>query len=131
MRAIILTGLITVACCFAADKAPNNIFGLYGRSGGDFIRVTPGENGKVGLALKLYFANGQTCQLDKEGDWQDGHVVVNTDGLNASEPCKLEASFAKGNVLLKDEGQRCARVYCGSRGKLDSVSLRKRAPSAK
>ena len=108
-------------------SAPKNIFGLYSapRNSGS-VRVTPGGQGKVGLALKLYYANGHTCQLNKQGEWQGDHVLVAADGLDENEPCKLEASFPKGRILLKDPGQRCAQVYCGSRGKLDGVSLPKR-----
>jgi hypothetical protein len=37
----------------------------------------------------------------------------------------LNVFFDKGRVRLRDEGYRCAPVYCGTRGKLDDVSLPK------
>jgi hypothetical protein len=128
--------LIGAACCFPAaspqpsESAPARIFGLYGAGGrsrnavaGDSIRVTRGRNGRVGVAIKLYYDNGHTCTLNKPGAWDNDHVLVTADGLNQNEPCRLEAYFPKGGILLKDEGQRCAQVYCGTRGKLDAVSL--------
>jgi len=114
----------------AVDAPPKTIFGLYGaagKAGRDTIHVTPGAAGKVALALKLYYANGHTCALDKEGEWHGDRLVIVAEGLTENEPCKLEASFPAGRIVLKDEGQRCARVYCGTRGKLDAVSLPKRS----
>ena len=132
LGAKILCGLIVSALWSAAESAPKMIYGVYApRSGEDFIRITPRDNGKAGLALKLYYANGHTCQLDKEGEWRGDHLLVVADGLNENEPCKLEVFFSKGQALLKDPGGRCARVYCGSRGKLDDVSLPKRRPARK
>ena|SRR5690349_19641363 len=124
----ILFGLISLANWFpipGQSPAPRTIFGLYGsgRTGRDFVRVMARENGKIGLNLKLYYANGQTCALNKEGEWIGDHLVVAAEGLKENEPCKLEVFFPKGRILFKDEGQRCAQVYCGSRGKLDEVTL--------
>jgi hypothetical protein len=131
--------LIGAACCFPqvslppSEPLPKRIFGVYGSpsqnshtGGRDTIRVTPGQNRQVRVAIKLYYANGHTCQLDREGEWHGDHVLIVADGLNENEPCKLEAYFPEGRILLKDEGQRCAQVYCGTRGKLDAVSLIKK-----
>jgi hypothetical protein len=119
-------GLIAVAglLSLGGQEPPKTIFALY-KAGRDTIRVTPGADGKVALALKLHYANGHTCALDKEGEWQGDHLVVVAEGITENEPCKLEASFPSGRIVLKDEGQRCARVYCGTRGKLDAVSVPK------
>ena|SRR2546421_5060414 len=124
--------LIAAACWFTlageAPVPPKTIFGLYGppgKAGRDTIRVTPAARGKAALALKLYYANGHTCALNKEGEWRDDRLLIVADGLTENEPCRLEASFSQGRILLKDDGQRCARVYCGTRGKLDGVSLPK------
>ena len=113
-----------------AAQPPKNIFGLYApagksppRPGRDSIRVTSHAQGKVNLAVKLYYANGHTCQLDKEGEWKEDHLLVVADGLNPKEACQLEARFTEGRIRLSDEGQRCAQVYCGTRGKLDGVVL--------
>lgn len=111
-----------------SDAAPRAIFGVYAHAGQhDYIRVMPAAGeGKVEIALKLYYANGHVCQLEKAGDWQRDRVLIVTEGLVENEPCRLEASFVKGGVVLKDEGQRCARLYCGTRGKLDGVTVPKR-----
>ncbi len=128
--------LIGAACCFPlvslqpSQSAPKRIFGLYGQpgqsqntGGRDSIRVTPGKKGQVGVAIRLYYDNGHTCNLNKSGTWDSDHVLVAADGLTQNEQCKLEAYFPRGGILLKDEAQRCAQVYCGTRGKLDAVSL--------
>ena len=130
---------LALAACFLPVAAqepsprlpPPSIFGIYGpasktrRTGRDSIRVTARAQGKVNLALKLYYANGHTCQLDKQGEWQGDRLLVIADGLDPNQSCKLEASFAPGRIHLSDEGQRCAQVYCGTRGKLDGVVMSK------
>ena len=116
----------------SAEPPPKTIFGVYapaGKAGSDNIRITPGADGKVALALKLYYSNGHTCALTKEGEWHGDRLVIVAEGLVENEPCKLEASFPPGRIVLKDEDQRCARVYCGTRGKLDAVSLPKKRPA--
>jgi hypothetical protein len=112
---------------------PKSIYGIYGQptAGHDSIQVTEKANAKIGVALKLYYSNGHTCQLNKDGEWREDHVAVVADGLDASQPCRLSAFFGKGGVRLKDEGLRCAPVYCGTRGKLDNVSLPKFSPNRK
>jgi hypothetical protein len=134
----ILCGLVITACWSpiatqlpAGEAPPESIFGLYAPAGktgigSDAIRVTPRPNGKAGLTLKLYYANGHTCELEHEGEWLGDHLLVTAEGLRENEFCKLEAYFPKGRILLKDQGQRCAQVYCGTRGKLDGVTLPKR-----
>ena len=109
-----------------AKLPPKSIFGIYRRPGRDSIRITSGDRGKVNLALKLYYANGHTCELDKPGEWKGDRILVVADGLDPNQSCKLEASFPPGRIHLSDEGQRCAQVYCGTRGKLDGVVLSKR-----
>lgn len=118
---------ICTACFFPLAGQPRSIFGVYGslRSGHDSIRVTHKSNGKVGFRLELHFANGHTCRLSEDAEWRGDHLSVLANGLKESEPCKLEASFSGRRIALKDEGQRCAAVYCGTRGKLDGISLRK------
>lgn len=122
--------LVAVACLSllkSQTRAPRSIFGVYAPPAGrDSIRITRGKNGKIGVALKLYYANGHTCQIDKPGEWHGDRVLITAEGLDQNQPCKLEASFPKGHVLLKDDGLRCAPVYCGTRGKLDGVSLPKK-----
>ncbi|MGA3028607.1 MAG: hypothetical protein ABSF98_28005 [Bryobacteraceae bacterium] len=93
----------------------------------DAIRVTRQKGNKVGIAVKLHFENGQTCQLDKTGEWLHDHVVVRAGGINPGEQCELKAMFQGGGVQLSDEGQRCSRVYCGTRGTFDGVSLPRRS----
>lgn len=135
----ISAGAIVAAACFsivqsqprAVEHAPESIFGLYAppsarTAGQDNIRITRRRDGTIDVALKLYYANGHTCQLNKPGEWLGDHVLISAEGLDQNQPCKLEASFSKGHVLLKDDGLRCAPVYCGTRGKLDGVSLPKR-----
>ena len=133
-------GLIAVACWLplasqtpSNDVPPKTIFGVYGTSGktGDTVRVSRAAQGKIALALKLYYANGHTCALNKDGEWHGDHLLLVTEGISENEPCKLEAAFPPGRVVLKDEGQRCARVYCGTRGKLDGVSLPKKSSARK
>ena len=129
---IVAAGCLPLASLQPSESAPKRIFGLYGppgqsrnAAGLDSIRVTPGEKGQVGVAIKLYYDKGHTCALDKVGTWESDHVLLTADGLNENEPCKLEAYFPEGRILLADKGQRCAQVYCGTRGKLDAVSLAK------
>jgi hypothetical protein len=111
----------------------HSIFGVYGRltAGQDSIRVSEKANGKIGVALKLYYSMGHTCQLHNDGEWRADHVAIVADGLDANRQCKLSLFFKNGRVLLKDEGLQCAPVYCGARGKLDNVSLPKFSPDPK
>jgi hypothetical protein len=110
-----------------------SIFGIYGQpaAGRDSIQVTEKANGKVGVNLKLYYADGHTCRLNKDGEWHEDHVAVVADGIDRNRQCKLNVFFDKDHVLLKDEGLQCAPVYCGTRGTLDSVSLPKYNPNRK
>jgi hypothetical protein len=108
--------------------APNKtILGLYGQpaAGHDSIRVTENAGGRIGVKLKLYYSNGHTCQLNKDGNWMEDHIAIVTDGLDANHPCKLNLFFESRQVLLKDDGLQCAPVYCGTRGKLDNTRLPK------
>ena len=114
-------------------RAPRSVFGVYGRTadGHDSIRITQKSNGKIGVAIKLYYALGHTCQLNKDGEWRKDHVAVVADGLDPDKPCQLNAYFDKNRVVLKDEGFRCTPVYCGTRGRLDEVSLFKASAAHK
>jgi hypothetical protein len=114
-------------------RPPQSIFGTYGQpsAGHDSIRIGGQANGKIGVAIRLYFSNGHTCQMNKDGEWRDDHIAVIAEGLDASRPCSLNAFFDKGRVLLKDMGYQCAPVYCGTRGKLDNVSLPKTSANRK
>ena len=120
---------------------PKSIFGVYGssgrgraRAGRDSIRImstriksslTSQPDAQVNFTLKLYYANGHTCQLDKDASWESDRLVVMAEGLEPNQPCRLEAYFTPGRIRLSDEGQRCAQVYCGTRGKLDGVVFSK------
>jgi len=110
-----------------------SVFGFYGRptSGHDSIRVTEESNGRIGVKLKLYYSNGHTCQMNMDGKWSQDHVAVIGEGLDANRPCRLNLFFENRRVLLKDDGLLCAPVYCGTRGKLDNVSLPKFSPNRK
>jgi hypothetical protein len=104
-----------------------SVFGVYGQpaSGHDSIRVTETSKGQIGVNLKLYYSNGHTCQMNMEGKWSQDHVAIVADGLDVNRPCKLNLFFENRGVLLKDDGLQCGPVYCGTRGKLDNVSLPK------
>jgi hypothetical protein len=108
-----------------AASPPDSIFGTYGKlsAGRDSIRVIRQPGGKIGLVIKLYYSNGHTCDLTADGDWRDEHIAVVADGLDPSRTCTLNAFFRNNRISLKDDGLRCAPVYCGARGKLDNVSL--------
>jgi hypothetical protein len=110
-----------------------SVFGFYGQptSGHDSIRVTEKSNGQIGVNLKLYYSNGHTCQLNQDGKWSQDHVAVIAEGLDAKRPCRLNLFFEDRRVLLKDDGLLCTPVYCGTRGKLDNVSLPKFSPKRK
>ena len=125
IRCAVIGGLASLPVI--SQSPPRNIFGTYGQpsAGRDSIRVAERSNGKVGVAILLYYTNGHTCRLNRDGDWLDDHVTIVAEGLDASRPCRLSAYFDKGRILLKDEGLQCAPVYCGTRGKLDHVSLPK------
>lgn len=125
-------GPLPVASQARARPVPG-IFGIYKqpRPGRDSIRVTQRPDGKIAVAIKLYYANGHTCQLNKNGDWREDHVAIVAEGLDAGQSCRLSAFFDNGRILLKDEGFQCTPVYCGTRGKLDNVSLPKFNPNRK
>jgi hypothetical protein len=114
-------------------RPSKSVFGVYGQSlaGHDSIRVTQKANGQIAVNLKLYYSNGHTCRLNKEGKWSGDHVAIVADGLDANRPCRLNLFFENQRVLLKDEGFQCAPVYCGTRGKLDDASLPKFKPDHK
>jgi hypothetical protein len=107
-----------------------NVFGVYGQpsAGHDSIEVSEKTNDRIEVNLKLYYSNGHTCQLNKDGKWSKDHVAIVAEGLDANRPCRLNLFFRDRSVLLKDEDFRCAPVYCGSRGKLDNVTLPKFSP---
>ena len=113
--------------------APKSVFGVYGQptAGHDSIEVTEKADGRIGVNLKLYYSNGHTCQLNKDGKWSQDHVAIVAEGLDANRPCRLNLFFENGRVLLKDEGSQCAPVYCGTRGKLDDARLPKFRPKHK
>ncbi len=126
-------GLVTVVCCSSfADQIPKSIFGVYGpaapgrsRPAQNSIRITRRTPSHANIVLKLYYANGHTCQLNSDGHWEGDRLVFIAVGLEPNQSCKLEAFFPPGHIRLSDEGQRCAPVYCGARGKLDGVVLSK------
>ncbi len=111
----------------ASGDPPVGVFGVYGqpKPGSDSVRITRKTNGKIAVAIKLYYANGHTCHLNQEGEWQADHVIVQAEGLDVAKPCSLNLYFDKGHVLLRDSNSLCAAVYCGARGKFDQVSLPK------
>ena len=48
-------------------------------------------HGKAAFNLKLYYANGHTCALNKEGKWRDDHLLIAADGLTENEPAGSRA----------------------------------------
>jgi len=130
----VLTLFISIPAVSQARAHPlNSIFGVYGQPapGHDSIHVTKETDDQIGVDLKLYYANGHTCRLSKEGKWSQDHVAIVAEGLDANRPCRLNLFFENDRVLLKDEGFQCAPVYCGTRGKLDHASLPKFSPGHK
>jgi hypothetical protein len=127
----------SLVCGFAgwaalSAAAPASIFGTYSKPGTpDYIQLKPAAAGKVEVALRLVYAAGQSCQLKETGVWTDHKVIVKADGLDENEPCLLELTFQDAQVRLKDAGLRCSKVFCGTRGTLDEVSLPKRAAASK
>jgi hypothetical protein len=114
-----------VAVLLAA--APAGIFGTYSKPGApDSIELKSSAAGKVGVAIRLVYAAGQSCQLEEMGVWKDHKVIVKAGGLTEDEPCVLELTFHGARVRLTDAGLRCSKVFCGTRGTLDAVSLPKR-----
>lgn len=109
------------------------VFGVYGQptAGHNSIKVTEQADGQIAVALKLYYAAGHTCQLNKDAKWSGDHLAIVAEGLDENRQCKLNLFFQNGHVLLKDEGLQCAPVYCGTRGKLDNVDLPKFVPNRK
>jgi hypothetical protein len=119
--------------CQGPTLPPKSVFGVYGQrtAGHDSIEVIEKADGRIGVNLKLYYSNGHTCQLNKDGKWSQDHVAIVAEGLDANRACRLNLFFENGRVLLKDEGSQCAPVYCGTRGKLDDASLPKFSPKHK
>ena len=112
--------------------APASIFGTYSKPGTpDSIELKSAAAGKVDVAIRLVYAAGQSCQLEQTGIWTDHKLIVKADGLTENEPCVLELTFHGAQVRLKDAGLRCSKVFCGTRGTLDEVSLPKRAAVTK
>jgi len=112
--------------------APASIFGTYSKPGTpDSIELKSAAAGKVGVAIRLVYAAGQSCQLEETGVWTDHKLIVKAGGLTENEPCVLELTFHGPQVRLKDAGLRCSKVFCGTRGTLDEVSLPKRAAATK
>jgi len=149
LSVVILSGLMLPAAAFSqspafanpdavfyfdnASKPPASIFGIYGlvRAGHDSIQVTEKSSSRIGVNLKLYFSSGHTCQLNQDGEWSGDHVAVVAEGLDVNRPCRLDLFFENGRIRLEDKGSYCAPVYCGTRGKLDGVSLAKSSPNRK
>lgn len=121
-RIVVSFGIIS-----AIAGQERSVFGIYGqaKAGHDSVQVVKKANDQIGVSVKLYYANGHTCQLTQDGKWSNDHVAVIAEGLDANHSCRLNLFFKNGRVLLQDEGLQCAPVYCGTRGKLDSVSLQK------
>ena len=113
--------------CQETTRPAKSVFGVYGQltPGHDSIQVTEKANHRIGVKLKLYYSNGHTCHLNKDGKWNGDHVAIVAEGLDANRPCRLNLFFEKRSILLKDEDLQCAPVYCGTRGKLDKVNLPK------
>jgi hypothetical protein len=66
-----------------APQTPlKSIFGIYGLSGAghDSIQITQKGGSKIGVSVKLYYSNGHTCRLNRDGEWREDHVVVVADG---------------------------------------------------
>ena len=126
----LICGLAGWAVLYAA--APVNIFGTYAKPGApDSIELKSAGAGKIGVAIRLVYAAGQSCQLEETGVWMDRKVVVKTGGLTDDQPCVLELTFQRGHVRLKDAGLRCSKVFCGTRGTLDAVRLPKQVAAPK
>jgi hypothetical protein len=131
-----LSGILVLSALAALSAdvavAPDNIYGTYrSRSSGttrDVVQITRRADRKIGIDLTLHFAVGQTCHMRTDGEWARDRLVVSAEGMDEHRPCRLEAFFSEGRVSLKDEGQRCAQVYCGSRGKIDGAVLPKVRP---
>jgi len=125
--AVFLNGLAQLTLAQTASAPARSVFGIYGRlaAGRDSIEITPAGGGQIGVDLKLYFANGHTCQLKKDGEWSGDHIAIAAEGLETSRPCHLNLFFEDRRVRLEDQGLQCAPVYCGTRGKLDGVKLSK------
>ena len=127
----IISILISIPAVSQMPTSPvNGIFGIYGQPtpGHDSIQVTKKANERIGVNLKLYYASGHTCRLSQDGKWSQDHIAIMAEGLDSNRPCRLNLFFENHRVLLKDEGSQCARVYCGTRGKLDNASLPKFIP---
>ncbi len=126
--------LCAMASLPAVSQGParpsRSVFGVYGQpsAGHDSIQVSEKANHRIAVKLKLYYSNGHTCQLNHDGKWSEDHVAIVAEGLDVARPCRLNLFFQNGRVLLKDENFQCAPVYCGTRGKLDDVSLPKFSP---
>jgi hypothetical protein len=129
----VLAGLVSLPATCQTPAPPQTIFGTYGQStpGRDSIRITKKPDGKIGVDIKLYYSSGHTCSLNSDGEWRRDRVIVIAEGLEADRSCRLNVLFDKGRIRLKDEGYRCAPVYCGTRGKFDDVSLPKSGVKSK
>ena len=116
---------ILICCSAVAQGPPDSVYGVYTKHTGDSVRVGKLADGKVSVSCRLIFGAGQTCELEGQADWKDNLLTLRADGLEDSKPCALELRFAGGKVTLKDTGNNCRPVYCGSRGTFEGVVLAK------
>jgi hypothetical protein len=121
---------------FVAAEAPVSIFGKYAkacpspkpcRPTADSLQLTRKSDDKVGVAIRLIYAAGHSCQIDGVGVWKDNKVAIEAEGLEDNKPCRLEISLQGGTATLRDVGMRCTPVYCGTRGTFQGVTFQKPA----
>jgi hypothetical protein len=123
---------------FMAAEAPVAIFGKYVRTcpaqkpcrpTADSLQLTTKSENRVGVAIRLIYAAGHSCQIEGIGSWKDDRVAIEAEGLEDNKPCRLEIAFQAGIATIRDVGRRCTPVYCGTRGTFQGVTFQK--PAAK
>ncbi|HUQ90276.1 MAG TPA: hypothetical protein VM120_01265 [Bryobacteraceae bacterium] len=123
IHALLLCGTLMAT----AAEVPKTIFGTYRKAGAaDTLRISRKSGHRIDVNLRLIYAAGHSCNLRENAVWREDRLVVQSEGVRSGEGCLLEMTFDKGEVRLKDEGLRCSKLYCGSRGTLHNAKLAKK-----
>ena len=137
-HAVVLSTVL-LGSCGAADP-PAAIYGNYSltcpksdpcKPSADAMKLTSKPDGKIGVDIRLIYAAGHSCHIDGDGQWTDNKIVLEAPGLDEKKPCRLEITMQNGKAALEDVDNRCAPVYCGTRGTFHDVSFTKAAAATK
>jgi hypothetical protein len=108
-----------------AQAMPPSVPGNYVRThadGTDTLSIRSHGSGGLKVAAKFYFANGHSCAYQGEGAYARDRVIVRDE----KDECRLVLFFTPNRVHTVTQGE--CHQWCGARGTLDRVILRKKTP---